>query len=117
MRHKSNTAEADKAAKKAAKAAEKEKVKGKRNWKLMGSAAALAGGFVTAKALEAVWRTATGHAPPNKPENPDLAAREAIAWAGLSGMAIGVAKVYGDPKGGALLGQVDRAAATGHVDR
>jgi hypothetical protein len=80
--------------KKAEKAAKKERAKGKRVWKLLNSGSAVAAGMVTAKALNATWKTATGHEPPAKPEHPDLGAREAIAWAALSGMAIGVAKVY-----------------------
>ena len=84
----------EKAQQKAEKAEKKEQAKGKRLWKLIGSSSALAAGVVTAKALDATWKTATGHQAPTKPEHPDLRAREAIAWAALSGMAIGVAKTY-----------------------
>ena len=83
-----------KAQKLAQKAEQKEAAKGKGLWKVMGTGSALAAGVVTAKALDATWKTATGHTSPTKPEHPDLGTREALAWAAVSGMAIGVAKTY-----------------------
>ena len=76
------------------KAAKKQKAKGKRAWKMIGTGVGLASGIATTKALEATWRTATGHKPPNKPENPDIAGREALLWAAISGSAMGLAKTY-----------------------
>jgi hypothetical protein len=72
----------------------KKKPKGKRAWKVLGSTSALVAGLATTRALDATWRTATGRKPPTKPESPEIAGREALLWAGLSGMAIGVAKTY-----------------------
>jgi hypothetical protein len=83
-----------KADKQALKAEKKAQSKGKRIWKLINTGTAVAAGVVTAKALDATWRTATGHKPPNKPEHPDVGGREAIAWAAISGMAVGVMKTY-----------------------
>ncbi|MEJ7706051.1 MAG: DUF4235 domain-containing protein [Nocardioidaceae bacterium] len=77
-----------------AEEAQVRKAKGKRTWKIMGTGAALVAGVLTARTLDAVWATATGHKPPTKPENPDIAGREALLWAAVSGMAIGVAKTY-----------------------
>ena len=99
MASKSKKAEADekaraKEAKRAAKAEKKAQSKGKRLWKVLNTGAALVAGLLTAKALDATWKTATGHKPPNKPEHPDVGGREAIAWAALSGMAVGVMKTY-----------------------
>jgi len=70
------------------------KPKGKQAWKLVGSGSALLAGLAATRALDATWKTATGRKPPTKPENPDIAGREALLWAALSGMAIGVAKTY-----------------------
>jgi hypothetical protein len=70
------------------------KAKGKRAWKFLGSTSALVAGLAMTRALDATWRTATGRRPPTKPESPEIAGREALLWAGLSGMAIGVAKTY-----------------------
>jgi hypothetical protein len=72
----------------------KKKARGKRAWKAFGSGSAIIAGLAATKALDATWKTATGRKPPTKPENPDIAGREAILWAALSGMAIGVAKTY-----------------------
>lgn len=72
----------------------KRKVKGKRSWKLLGTGSALVAGIAATKALDATWRTATGHGPPTKAESPDIADREALIWAAVSGMAIGLAKTY-----------------------
>lgn len=83
-----------KAEKKAAKDEQKQQAKGKKLWKLMGTGASVGAGILTTKALDATWKTATGRTAPDKPEHPDLGAREAIVWAALSGMAIGVAKTY-----------------------
>ncbi|MDX6308146.1 MAG: hypothetical protein QOI06_1192 [Nocardioidaceae bacterium] len=87
-----------KADKKAANAEKKQQAKGKGLWKLLGTGSALAAGVATAKALDATWKTATGHAAPTKPEHPDLGNREALAWAAVSGMAIGVAKTFATRK-------------------
>ncbi len=67
---------------------------GKRTWKLLGTGSALVAGIAVAKFLDAAWATATGHKPPTRPENPDIGGREALLWAAVSGMAIGVAKTY-----------------------
>jgi len=73
---------------------EKQKPKGKAAWKVLGTGSALAAGILATKALDATWRTATGHRPPTKPESPEIANREALVWAAISGMAIGLAKTY-----------------------
>ena len=70
------------------------KSKGKRSWKMMGTAVGIAAGLTATQALNALWKTATGRQPPNAPESPEIGNREALVWAALSGMALGVAKMY-----------------------
>lgn len=82
------------AQKKAAKKEAKAKARGKSTWKMMGTASGLVAGIATTKALDAIWRTATGRKPPTKPDNPEIASREALLWAALSGMTMTVAKTY-----------------------
>jgi hypothetical protein len=82
-------------AKARAKSKAKSKAKGKRTWKMLGSGAALLSGLAMTRALDVTWKTATGRKPPTKPENPEITGREAMLWAALSGMAIGVAKTFG----------------------
>ncbi|MEP6666823.1 MAG: DUF4235 domain-containing protein [Nocardioidaceae bacterium] len=79
---------------KKSKKSDKPKEKGKRSWKLLGTTAALTAGIATAKALDAAWKTATGKRPPDAPESPEIGNREALVWAAVSGMAMGVAKMY-----------------------
>ena len=83
-----------KAQKKADKKEAQKKAHGKSTWKLIGTASGLVAGIATTKALDATWRTATGRKPPTKPENPEIAGREALLWAAVSGMAMTVAKTY-----------------------
>lgn len=70
------------------------KEKGKKSWKMLGTTSALVAGLATTKALNATWKTATGKEPPTAPESPEIGNREAIAWAAVSGMAMGVARMY-----------------------
>lgn len=70
------------------------KEKGKKSWKMIGTGAAVMAGIATTKALDATWKTATGKEPPNSPESPEIGNREALAWAAVSGLAIGVARMY-----------------------
>jgi hypothetical protein len=79
---------------KKSKKSDQPKPKGKRSWKILGSTAGLVAGIATAKALDATWKTATGKEPPDEPESPEIGNREALAWAAVSGMAMGVAKMY-----------------------
>jgi hypothetical protein len=83
-----------KAEDKKARKKQAEKQRGKKSWKLVGTGVAVVAGLATTKALDATWRTATGKKPPTKPENPDIANREALLWAGISGAAYGLTKTY-----------------------
>ncbi len=62
-------------------------------WKVFGTVSAIAAGIATKKLLEVAWKTATGHAPPENPEHPDVQWWEAVSFAVASGAAIGVARM------------------------
>lgn len=62
-------------------------------WKIFGTVSAIGAGIATKKLLEVAWKTATGHAPPENPEHPDVQWWEAISFAIASGAAIGVARM------------------------
>lgn len=64
-----------------------------KTWKIFGTVSAIAAGVATKKLLEAAWKTATGHAPPENPEHPDVQWWEAVSFAIASGAAIGVARM------------------------
>jgi hypothetical protein len=63
-------------------------------WKVLGNAAALGSTLVSVRVLNATWKAATGRRPPTKPESPDLAQREALAWAVFSGATTAVIRTY-----------------------
>ena len=94
MASESRKAKAEQEARAEARADAEEDARGKRLWKLLNAGVALVAGLITAKALDATWKTATGHKPPDKPEHPDIGSREALFWAALSGLAVGVMKTY-----------------------
>jgi hypothetical protein len=77
-----------------AKSAKPAEPKGKTTWRLLGTGSALLAGVAAARCLNLLWVAATGRKPPSTPESPDIAGREAMVWAAVSGMAIGVAKTY-----------------------
>jgi len=49
-------------------------------------------GSLVAMVLKKAWSKATGAAPPD-PRDPEASAREAIVWAALSGLGVGIAGV------------------------
>lgn len=53
------------------------------NQKIVTTLAVMAAGFAATKALDLVWRTATGHRPPSKED--DASVREIVIFAAVSG--------------------------------
>lgn len=66
---------------------------GSRLWKVYGMVAAAGAMLVTRQLLDRTWRLATGNPPPSNPEHPDVTMAEALAWASLSGVAAGIARM------------------------
>ncbi|MDP3890411.1 DUF4235 domain-containing protein [Nocardioides sp.] len=66
---------------------------GSKVWSVMSLGSALLGAAVAKKVLNTTWRAATGKNPPANPADPDVAMREAVLWATLSGTLIGVARM------------------------
>jgi hypothetical protein len=64
-----------------------------KTYKIFGTVSAIAAGVATKKLLEVAWKTATGNAPPQNPEHPDVQWWEAVSFAVASGAAIGVARM------------------------
>jgi Protein of unknown function (DUF4235) len=56
---------------------------------LVGAAAS----FVARKVIIFAWTKATGHEPPGKAEDPDVAIGEALAWTVVLGIGVAVARV------------------------
>jgi|HubBroStandDraft_1064217.scaffolds.fasta_scaffold06472_3 hypothetical protein len=61
--------------------------------KTINALAAAAAAFIVRKAISLVWTKATGRQPPDAPEDPQVAVGEAVAWAAVVGVGVGVARV------------------------
>lgn len=62
-------------------------------WKIAAAGVGLAAAVVTRSAIRALWRGAKDEEPPDDPASPEVSWGDAIAWAALSGLAVGVAEL------------------------
>jgi hypothetical protein len=65
----------------------------KLGWKLMGGASAAAAAGVTRKAAERLYKAGTGETPPENPVAPHVPLRQALVWAALSGVVVGLVRL------------------------
>lgn len=72
-------------------------------YKILTAGAALLAGVVVKAALTATWRKATKSEPPQNPDSPDVAWREAIVWTVASSVAVGIAGLVARRATAALL--------------
>lgn len=79
-------------------------------WTILSLISTLGAASVARKGLSTFWKAATGKNPPENPADPDVVLREALAWAVLSGMAIGVARMLAQRKSASYY-----ARSTGHL--
>jgi hypothetical protein len=79
-------------------------------WTVFSLVSALGAAAAARKALNTSWKAATGKKPPENPADPDVDIREAVAWAVLSGVAIGVARMLAQRKAASYY-----ARSTGHL--
>ncbi|MGN6780993.1 MAG: DUF4235 domain-containing protein [Marmoricola sp.] len=82
-----------KAQKKAEKRAQPAAQDSSKTWSVFSLVSALAGAAVAKRLLNTTWKAATGKEPPQNPADPDVAMREAVAWATMSGVFIGLARM------------------------
>ena|SRR5687767_2620108 len=83
---------------------------GSKVWSAFSLVAVLGAAAVAKKALNAGWKAATGKNPPANPADPDVAAREAVAWAVVSGALIGLARMAAARRAAGYY-----AKSTGHL--
>ncbi|WP_372729939.1 DUF4235 domain-containing protein [Nocardioides sp.] len=83
---------------------------GSKVWTVFSLAAAVGAAAMTKKTLNTSWRAATGKNPPANPADPDVDVWEAVAWATLSGSAIGLARMFAARKAATYY-----AKSTGHL--
>lgn len=61
-------------------------------WNIVTAGTAVVAGLAARSIITSVWRRAAGDEPPRNPAAPDIGWSSALAWAALSGVAIGVAR-------------------------
>ncbi len=62
-------------------------------WKAVGASAGVAAAALTRNLLIGAWQRGRHSDPPANPESPSTSWGEALAWAALTGVAIGVARM------------------------
>lgn len=88
-------------------------------WSIMSIVAALGAATLAKKGLNTGWRAATGKQPPENPADPDVEIWEAVAWAAVSGVMVGLARMLAQRRAasyyvrstGKLPGQLKRDSA------
>jgi hypothetical protein len=59
----------------------------------VGGIAGAIAGLITRKAMTTAWKKVTGKAPPDNPEDPEVALAEAIGWGAVMGVAMSIARL------------------------
>jgi hypothetical protein len=71
---------------------------GSKAYSLLALAATLGATIAARKAMTATWKLSTGKQPPSNPEHPDVSLGEAMLWASVSGVAVGLARMFASRK-------------------
>jgi uncharacterized protein DUF4235 len=71
---------------------------GSKIYSVAGLAATVGAAMVARKVMTATWKLSTGKKPPTNPEHPDVSMGEAVAWAAVSGVAVGLARMLASRK-------------------
>ena len=71
---------------------------GSKVWSAMALASTVGATFAARKGLSSTWKVATGKKPPVNPAHPDVSIGEAVAWATVSGVAVGLARMLASRK-------------------
>lgn len=79
-------------------------------WKVLSRAVPLAAGIAATKAADVAWRTAGNEKV--DPADPAAPGRQAVAYAALTGLAVGIAKTWASRKAVAYY-----ANSTGHLPK
>ena len=72
--------------------------RGSKLYTVAGLVATLGAAMVARKLMTATWKLSTGKKPPSNPEHPDVSMGEAVAWAVVSGVAVGLARMLASRK-------------------
>ncbi|WP_462186961.1 DUF4235 domain-containing protein [Frankia sp. CcWB2] len=69
------------------------KAASKLGWKIVGGGATALAGMAASRVVSALYRKVRKSDPPANPADPDTAWTEAVAWAAISGLAIGIGRL------------------------
>jgi Protein of unknown function (DUF4235) len=83
---------------------------GSKVWTVFSLVSALGAAAVAKKVLDKSWTVATGRKPPENPADPDVEIWEAVAWAVVSGTAVGLARMLAQRRAASYY-----ARSTGHL--
>jgi hypothetical protein len=68
--------------------------KGSRVWSMMSLVSALGAATIARKLVDQSYHAATGRKPPENPADPDVELWEAVLWAGATGAAVALARMF-----------------------
>ena len=71
---------------------------GSKAYSALGLAATLGATMVARKLMTTTWKLSTGKQPPSNPEHPDVSVGEAALWAAVSGVVVGLARMFASRK-------------------
>ena len=76
-------------------------------WKIMGTGGAILAGVIATKVIDAIWAKAEGDE--INPKSPNAPLAKAVAYAMITGLAVGRRQDPRHPQGGQVLREVGRA--------
>ena len=79
-------------------------------WTVFSLVSALGAAALAKFVIDKTWAAVTGKQPPENPADPDVHIWEAVMWAGLSGTAVGLARMLAQRRAAAYY-----TASTGHL--
>jgi hypothetical protein len=83
---------------------------GSKVWTVFSLVSALGAAALAKKALDKSWKAATGKQPPENPADPDVEIWEAVTWATVSGVFVGLARMLAQRRAAGYY-----AKSTGHL--
>jgi len=79
-------------------------------WSAFSLVSAVAAAALAKKAADATWKVTTGKKPPENPADPDVDIWEAVSWAVVSGMLVGLARMLAQRRAASYY-----TRSTGHL--
>lgn len=84
--------------------------------KIVTAAAAVGASFVAHKVTDGTWRFVTGKDSPENPEDPDIDFKEAVAFAVLSGVIVGLARMLANRESSKVIAKASKRSSAQVAD-